>query len=639
MANEKILLIFSDLQVMSLLSRSVLSPAGYHVTMCTDWPGAEAQLNQAIPDLVMIEARVGESDGLELAGRVLEKFPYMQAILFGRELTPELLRAALRSGLADCLASPVRAKEVLASVELALRRRKSLQDWARFEVHRDTASLQRQLAELEAVERVGRSVTASLDLDSILTTAVEAAVELTGAEEGSLLLLDPNTQELYVRAARNLGDELVQTLRLKVEDTLAGQVIQSGEPLFLHEKAPRKIKTAYLVHSLIYVPLLRQGQAIGVLGVDNRQQDRPFQREHLTLLATIADYAAIAIENARLFANTAIERRKLDQIMHSVDDAVIVVDPDRRLVFINPSARRAFSLADGYYTGKSAYDVLHNPELLQIFNLKAGNFPCRREITLDDGRTLNAQASAIPEVGLAITMQDITRLKELDRVKSEFVSTVSHDLRSPLTAILGYVELLGRVGPLNEVQRDFIGRVYNSVQNITMLINELLDLGRIEAGFDTQKEALQPADMLTAAIDELKELAQTKQQTIAAEYPPHLPQVFASPTRLRQAFSNLISNAVKYTEPGGRITVRASAETGQVVIQVQDNGPGIPSAEQPYVFNRFYRASNVNDAPGTGLGLAIVKSIIENHNGRVWVESILGEGTTFTVMLPIATAE
>ncbi len=286
-------------------------------------------------------------------------------------------------------------------------------------------------------------------------------------------------------------------------------------------------------------------------------------------------------------------------------------------------------------TGKPIRDIIQHPDILEIFGDEKHQLPSQREIILDDGRVFNAQITPIQKIGLAVTMQDITHLKELDRIKSEFVSTVSHDLRSPLTAILGYVELIDRVGPVNDTQREFIHRVQASVSNITSLINDLLDLGRIEAGFDALKEIVPIGPIIRFAVDSLRARYDEKDQQVLLEISDNLPTVLGNPVRLRQMVGNLVSNAIIYTQIGGKIIVRAKAQDDQFIFQVIDNGPGIPPGEQPYIFDKFYRASNVSsETPGTGLGLAIVKSIVENHMGRIWVESTLGQGAIFTVVLP-----
>jgi two-component system NtrC family sensor kinase len=254
---------------------------------------------------------------------------------------------------------------------------------------------------------------------------------------------------------------------------------------------------------------------------------------------------------------------------------------------------------------------------------------------MDDGRVFAATATPIAGVGQVVVLHDITHLKKLDQIKSDFVATVSHDLRSPLTAILGYAELIGRAGPVNAQQADFIGRITNSVQAITSLISDLLDLGRIEAGFDAQKEATHLPLVVRYAVEGLRQAAVEKGVELAVEVPDSLPSVWANPPRLRQMLANLIDNAVKFTPAGGLVQVRAQCEDGQVVIRVRDSGIGIPAAEQQYVFDRFFRASNSQPASsGAGLGLTIVKSIVEDHGGRVWLESAPETGTTFSVVLP-----
>jgi two-component system NtrC family sensor kinase len=542
----------------------------------------------------------------------------------------------MRDGYFDCLQVPLQPEDVLQAVNRALERRQRWIEQARLEVRKNTSSLKKRMSSLEAIERIGRKVTSLLDLDSVLASVVDAAVELAAAEEGSLLLLDESSGELYIRAERNFQQEIVSTFRLPVSDPLAAQVLRTGSPLLINEKTPQKIKTSFFVHALLYVPLMIQDHAIGILEVDHRQSGKTFNNDHVTVLMALADYAAIAIENARLYAHSESERMRLESILTGIEEAVIVVDHDRRLVLINRKACEAFGITEQNVLGRRVREVIPVSELLEILVDPEPTVPSRLEINLEDGRVLNAQITALPEIGLVVTMQDITHLKELDRIKSDFVNTVSHDLRSPLTAILGYVELVGRVGSLNPQQHEFIHRIEISVHNITALINDLLDLGRIEAGFDVRKEVVPLATLIQYTVDSMKNRLAEKSQNLRLMIADNLPQVLGNPIRLRQMLNNLITNSIKYTPMGGTITVSARSEAGQIILQVCDTGPGIPPSDQPYIFDKFYRASNVPlDTPGTGLGLAIVKSIVENHLGRVWVDSVLEQGTTFTIVLPI----
>jgi two-component system NtrC family sensor kinase len=203
---------------------------------------------------------------------------------------------------------------------------------------------------------------------------------------------------------------------------------------------------------------------------------------------------------------------------------------------------------------------------------------------------------------------------------------------------LGYIELIDRVGTLNAQQREFIRRAQFSVKNITSLIDDLLDLGRIEAGYDTQKEVVPIPVILEYPLVGLRSRMAAKEQQLIVDLPGDLPPILGNIARLHQMISNLIDNSIKYTQEKGQITIRARTEGDQIILQVSDNGPGIPPADQPFIFDKFFRGSNINydGIPGTGLGLAIVRSIVENHQGRIWAESALGKGSTFTIVLPAA---
>ncbi len=331
------------------------------------------------------------------------------------------------------------------------------------------------------------------------------------------------------------------------------------------------------------------------------------------------------------------ELQKFDTILNHIDDGVVILDEMMNILLINPAARRAFGIwKDEDLTGKPVLEVFTHPELRALVTGGIGKALPHHEINFEDGRALSAQYTLIPKVGAAITMQDITYLKQIDRLKSEFVSTVSHDLRSPLTAIMGYVDLLERVGTVNDQQREFVRRVQVSVQSITSLVNDLLELGRIEAGLDDQKEMVPVEGIIRYSLENFSGQIVEKRLDVVTELPENVLSLRGNPIRLRQLLDNLVGNAIKYTPEGGKVRVEAELQNDQVILRVEDSGPGIPPADQPHIFEKFYRASNVpQGVGGSGLGLAIVKSIVDSHHGRIWVESVLGQGSTFTVVLPV----
>lgn len=637
MTQKKIILVCDDsLDIREFLTDALLVPAGYEVRCVGDGLSALSLTQELKPALVITDHQMPNMTGMELARRIRRDYPEIPVIMITGESTEKLVIEALRAGVNDYFVKPFDPDGLLLAVKQLLGSKQLspvTQPTATVVISKDDA-LQSRVRELEALTMIGRNVTAMLDLDDVLSSVVEAAVRLTDAEEGSLLLLDEESGELYMRASKNFDQKFAQTFRLRVHDSLAGQVIASGEPVVIDKTAPQKIKTAYLVHSLVYVPLQVRGHTIGILGVDNRSAGRILSREHVKVLQALSDYAAIAIENAQLYEHSETERRKLETILTEIKSGALVIDQDNRILIVNPTAREILDISADPI-GKPVFQVVKNQQILGLLRI-SGSQPRREEVELSDGRFFHALRTPVIGVGQAVIMQDITHLKELDRIKSEFVTTVSHDLRSPLTAILGYVELIERAGEVNDQQREFIRRVQNSVEQITSLVTDLLDLGRIEAGLDTAKERIPIVVIARHAIESMRAVAEDKSIKLDISMPETTPFVYGDPVRMRQMIGNLIENAVKYTPEQGVISFTMEPEQDQVIMRIHDNGPGIPPSDLPYVFDKFFRASNAPDSlPGTGLGLSIVKSIVESHNGRVWVDSKLGNGTSFSVVLPL----
>lgn len=330
------------------------------------------------------------------------------------------------------------------------------------------------------------------------------------------------------------------------------------------------------------------------------------------------------------------ERSRLETVFNSINDGVMILDEDNIVMLINPAMCRTFGLNEQDSIGKPVLNVLTHPDLIELIKQpQVQNMLRYHEVSFPDGRVGNAHLTPIYEVGYALTLQDITDLKEIDRVRSEFIHTVSHDLRSPLTSVIGYTELVERAGSLNDNQREFLKRIQESVQHITSLINDLLELGSIEAGLDTRREFVHLDGILNYTLEMLQGQIKAKHINLKTEIASALPALRANPVRLRQVLDNVVGNAIKYSHDQGEVTVAMRSEDDQIIVQVTDNGPGIPAKDQAHIFDKFYRGSNISSKAGSGLGLAIVKSIVEAHQGRMWVESTVGKGSTFFVILPV----
>jgi signal transduction histidine kinase len=359
-------------------------------------------------------------------------------------------------------------------------------------------------------------------------------------------------------------------------------------------------------------------------------------------VTTLAGQAALAVANAHLFLNVEASRRQLEAILNSTPDPVIVTYHRNRLLLANRAAAAALGRAvDDTRSGMETEKAIKLKPLLALLQSTTSEEQSA-EVVLADKRTYLATASSVMmedrRIGRVCIMRDVTHFKELDTMKSEFVATVSHDLRSPLTLMRGYATMLDTVGELNEQQQNYVKKIVSGVENMSRLVNNLLDLGRIEIGVGLQVENVSVLDIIERVTGALQLQASQKNIALNVELPRDMPHaVEADQALLHQALYNLVENAIKYTPKGGGVTIRALSQAGYLIFAVEDSGMGIPAEELPRLFEKFYRGKQreARIQPGSGLGLAIVSSIAASHGGRVWVASAPGRGSTFYLQIPL----
>jgi signal transduction histidine kinase/HAMP domain-containing protein len=371
--------------------------------------------------------------------------------------------------------------------------------------------------------------------------------------------------------------------------------------------------------------------------------DKPhqFTEDEIRFMETLDRQTEMAATNSRLFLTAEVGRQQLAGILDSTPDPVIVTDHQNRFVRANPAAWQALEMSGEQGEGQPLEKVFRNKELIQLLSSPTENKQSA-EVILSDGQTYLAMSSPLMagdrKVGRVCILRDVTHFKELDALKSEFVATVSHDLRSPLTLIRGYSTMLEMVGELNEQQDNYVKKIVGSVETMARLVNNLLDLGRIEAGVGLQLEMVPLREVLEKVIGSLQLVAAQKQIQLTLEDASHTtPLIEADQALLQQALSNVVENAIKYTNPGGKVNVRTLTHDNNVIFEISDTGIGIAPVDQPRLFEKFFRGvqRDTRKQQGSGLGLAIVKSIVERHGGKVWVESQLGKGSTFSILIPI----
>ena len=377
---------------------------------------------------------------------------------------------------------------------------------------------------------------------------------------------------------------------------------------------------------------------------------KPFKPQELRLVVERA------LKRVRTVQDMAIEKSRTRVLVNAMTNGVLVVDPDGRVALMNPALARLTGWEEGDPRGLPVGEAIPCPEVAEALEaiiaaqaIEAQPTDC--QITLGSSENpVHLQVHCAPFVdgrghlvGALAVFDDITALKRLDQLKSEVVSMVAHEIASPLSSVLSQLQtiLKGVAGELTDKQRHLLERGAARVEGIINLSKDLLDLAKIEAGTLGEVEQVDLAPLVREAVDILAPKAEAKSQSLELEIAEDLPQVRGVARALFEVFLNLVSNAVKYTPEGGRITVRArpSAEGGEgVEVAVTDTGFGLTPEDQQRVFQRFYRVKDAQTRHivGTGLGLPIVKKVVEDHGGEVRVDSQPGRGSTFTVWLPLS---
>ncbi|MCS6923556.1 MAG: ATP-binding protein [Fimbriimonadales bacterium] len=518
----------------------------------------------------------------------------------------------------------------------------------------------------KAPEVVATDVASPANYEATLRRLVKQIGAILQAEKVVFMLHDPEEGELRAYPpAYGLTDDELRLLRVRATQGVSGEVFREGKPIIVHDAVtdPRTTKelVAMLhIRNLVCVPLILEKrdeenrvvdrQTIGVLHAFNKQRGGHFIDEDVRLLERMARNAAAVIAGMRLYQAILEEKEELVHTIESLRAGLILVHHNGRINQMNAAARRVFGLGPDVL-GKNYAEIINNEVIRNMIRAaleeeKEGDLV---EITvqLDGKEHIYQVQNAIVRgedqkpMGTVMIFNDITDIRNLERMKSAFVATVSHELRTPLTAIKGFISTLlmdSEDAFTPEDRREFYSIIDQETDRLTRLINDLLNIARIEAG-ESLKPVYKQVDFYTLSKKVVMIQRQaTNKHTIVHDVPEDLPKIIADEDKIDQILTNLLSNAIKYSPNGGEIRVKAWEEDADhIIFYVSDQGMGIPKEHLTKVFEKFHRVDNTDTRKqyGTGLGLYLVKHLVEViHGGQIWVESEVGVGSTFYVRLP-----
>ncbi len=505
-------------------------------------------------------------------------------------------------------------------------------------------SLQQQFNDKSLMLQVSQDISTSIDIEHGLPTILRGILRGTGAAGVRAIVLNPMSRHPLAFADGPVGDVMAPFDRQVVQAARQQEELILNTPEQIRHCFDLPVQASLPVQAMVSVTLYSKSKFQGVLYLGYRQA-RVIEESELNLLRTLAGQASVLVENAHLYATAEGQRRRLTAVLASTSDAFVVTDQTNRILLVNPAMERLFNINARSVTHRQVADVIPNRPLVAALTEREERVH-NLEISGEDGRTFYAGVSTIVRgdgqvVGRVAVLHDITQLKELDQLKSEFVATVSHDLRGPLTFMRGYLTMLSMVGEINERQQGYIEKIQGGVDRISRIVEDLLDLGRIEAGVELVINDIEVPQLLADVVAEHADQAAVQGMELQVMAAPDLPIVRADGGLVRRAVSNLVSNAVKHAPGSGVVLVRAQQDGDDIIFSVHDRGPGIPQTDQIRLFEKFYRVPQKDNdgTKGSGLGLAIVKSIAQRHGGRVWVHSQEGKGSAFYFSLPVASAE
>ncbi|MBN1537875.1 MAG: PAS domain-containing protein [Anaerolineales bacterium] len=500
---------------------------------------------------------------------------------------------------------------------------------------------------------ISRAITQELNLDKLLGRILIVSAEMLAGQAG-IILLRSSQKGWTVSASHGIPSTFFRYL-----DPLLAAIPDNEDPKrFELPEVNRVLQKLTRVASLglltgVGLPLIAGEKVIGVIFIF-RNYVSHFSSNDTALLQSFADQAAIAVYNAQLYTQIRREKQRMDALLDSAADGMLIINPDHVIERCNPAFARMISAEVEKIRGQTHEAVIQwmqKKEGATLEQAEASGWPLTPNATLYiEGDLLRKNGVPLPVgityaplinpegvlLNIIATVRDITHFRQAEEIKSTFISVISHELKTPVALIKGYVSTLRREDASwdRSVVNDSLEVIEEEADRLTELIENLLDASRLQAGaLSISLSDVSIKHMVEKIVDKFK--TQSSKHHFKVDFPDNFPVVMADESRIIQVISNLLSNAIKYSKEGGEIRVAGQMRPDQVIICVSDEGPGISPEDIPHVFDRFYRSSDATRmTKGAGLGLYLARAVVEAHGGRIWVDPKPGDGARICFSLP-----
>jgi len=641
MAGERILVVDDDPNIREACVE-YLKMNRYNVDESENGEECLRQLKQDYYQIILTDLMMPGIDGIGVLKAIKKEYPQSDVILMTAYGTIENAVEAMKLGAYDYITKPFKIDELGILISRCLEKQR----------------LAREVDELKEVVNlyeVSKAIGSLMDLDRLLSRIIKLATDTLGADGGSIMLFEKETGKLIVKAASGRREDTVMGKKLDIGERVAGYAAEKSEIVKIDGNLKDDPRFSNLeqfdgIHSGITIPLVRKDKLFGIINVHRTEKKEAFTKKDVDLLSIFAAQSAIAIDNAYLFSTLQQEKEKIEAVFRGMEDGAIITDAQLNIIMLNSSTEKLLNIKREEGMGNNLLGFLSDfqPSIpwkeLEKKEEKVVNFDLVR--TTRKALFLSVVATKIRNeegklFGQIMVLRNVTDERKEEMVKRNFLNLISHKLRNPLTTILGYLPFLQeKMKALGEPEKEVLRVIENEGLLLSSHVDKLLMFTLLEREYlEIKKEKIDVKSIVETVLEMIATLIKVNMAEVEIDSGlGDVGEVYVDRLKIQDVIENLVENAIKFNdkkEKKIRISGR-SVDDKFIQIEISDNGPGIPSEEQEKIFQKFYQVEEyfTGKVEGTGLGLALAKRLVETHGGRIWVESKLGEGSTFYFTLP-----